>query len=158
VNRGVDSIPVAERFFIPREVAWLEDGPEAELSTRFTQLWTLKEAYAKALGVGIADVISNAWFEVGSTLAVRGTGDPCRFQFALFSPVPGYVAAVAAQPRSLGPLAIACLAATDGPGPKVRLTRNTTFVGRGAVSGCRCRASARRAHRDEDTSSGTEDD
>jgi 4'-phosphopantetheinyl transferase len=40
---------IAQRFFCPREVAWI-----GEDQARFTRLWTLKEAVIKALGHGLA--------------------------------------------------------------------------------------------------------
>jgi phosphopantetheinyl transferase len=40
---------IAERFFTPAEARWIAEDPE----TRFRMLWVLKEAYLKAVGVGI---------------------------------------------------------------------------------------------------------
>lgn len=50
---------VAERFFSPQERAWMADGAPAQ---RFFALWTLKEAYAKAVGIGIGQGIGAAHF------------------------------------------------------------------------------------------------
>lgn len=41
---------IAERYFTPAEARWVGDDP----GTRFPLLWVLKEAYLKALGVGLA--------------------------------------------------------------------------------------------------------
>ncbi len=41
---------IAERYFTPAEARWIETDPDA----RFRMLWVLKEAYLKALGVGLA--------------------------------------------------------------------------------------------------------
>jgi phosphopantetheinyl transferase len=46
--RDIDGI--AERYFTPAEVCWLAPDP----AKRFRMLWVLKEAYLKALGVGLA--------------------------------------------------------------------------------------------------------
>ena len=45
---------VADHFFAPAEVAGLMALPEAARPGRFFDLWTLKEAYIKARGMGLA--------------------------------------------------------------------------------------------------------
>lgn len=45
---------VADHFFAPAEVAGLMALPEAARRARFFDLWTLKEAYIKARGMGLA--------------------------------------------------------------------------------------------------------
>lgn len=45
---------VADHFFAPSEVAGLMALPEAARVARFFDLWTLKEAYIKARGMGLA--------------------------------------------------------------------------------------------------------
>lgn len=45
----------ARRYFSLSEIAWLEGFPDPERQRqKFVQLWTLKEAYVKALGRGIS--------------------------------------------------------------------------------------------------------
>ena len=44
---------LAERFFASDEIARLKAFPEREQRRAFFQLWTYKEAYLKALGVGL---------------------------------------------------------------------------------------------------------
>jgi 4'-phosphopantetheinyl transferase len=46
---------IAERFFTPAEARWLA----AEPVPRFRMLWVLKEAYLKAVGVGLAGGLSS---------------------------------------------------------------------------------------------------
>lgn len=46
--------PIADRLFDPAEAAELRSMPEARRIRRFFELWTQKEAYAKALGVGLS--------------------------------------------------------------------------------------------------------
>ena len=53
-NRRVD-LAIADRFFSPREQAQLKALPRDIQSKKFLELWTLKEAYAKAVGEGISD-------------------------------------------------------------------------------------------------------
>lgn len=45
--------PIADRLFEPDEAAELRSLPEGRRVHRFFELWTQKEAYAKALGVGL---------------------------------------------------------------------------------------------------------
>lgn len=48
------TVELAERYFAPAEVAALRALPEARRRDRFFDLWTLKEAYIKARGLGLA--------------------------------------------------------------------------------------------------------
>ena len=45
---------VAARYFHPEETAWLAAQPEERRDEAFTRLWTLKEAFTKALGEGLS--------------------------------------------------------------------------------------------------------
>jgi 4'-phosphopantetheinyl transferase len=45
---------LAEEFFAEEEVTFLRELPRDELSRAFLQIWTLKEAYLKSLGTGLA--------------------------------------------------------------------------------------------------------
>jgi len=54
INAGFDYLPVAERFFTPAENRYIrmeKENPEE----RFYELWTRKEAFLKAIGVGITE-------------------------------------------------------------------------------------------------------
>ncbi len=44
---------IARRFFHPSESAWLFSLPEEEQPAAFLRLWTCKESYVKALGLGL---------------------------------------------------------------------------------------------------------
>ncbi|WP_411149187.1 4'-phosphopantetheinyl transferase family protein [Streptomyces sp. A30] len=50
---------LAEKFCHPEELAELSGLPPAERNLRLVRLWTLKEAYTKALGVGLAHDFSS---------------------------------------------------------------------------------------------------
>lgn len=45
---------LAKRFFAPSETEWIE---ERDCDERFTRIWTLKEAYGKAVGQGVLDIL-----------------------------------------------------------------------------------------------------
>lgn len=53
VDRKTDPAEIAPRVFAPEEIEWmLSTGESDEQRDRFFRLWTLKESYAKALGIG----------------------------------------------------------------------------------------------------------
>jgi 4'-phosphopantetheinyl transferase len=52
-GRILDAAALAERYFSPCETASLARGGADALGLRFLELWTLKEAFAKAVGAGL---------------------------------------------------------------------------------------------------------
>jgi 4'-phosphopantetheinyl transferase len=54
IDRAVEFLMLARRFFAPPEADTLEAAPETILPERFFTLWTLKEAYIKARGMGLS--------------------------------------------------------------------------------------------------------
>ncbi len=54
LDRSVRPLEVADRFFSTREVDGLRALPVEQHRDRFLALWTLKEAYIKARGMGLA--------------------------------------------------------------------------------------------------------
>ena len=53
-NKPRRVVKIADRYFSSTEVEELLALPEADQLTRFYELWTLKEAYIKACGLGLA--------------------------------------------------------------------------------------------------------
>jgi 4'-phosphopantetheinyl transferase len=51
---GIDVPGIAERYFAPAEVAMLEGLSEAQAEAQFLRLWTCKEAFVKAIGLGLS--------------------------------------------------------------------------------------------------------
>jgi 4'-phosphopantetheinyl transferase len=65
-------LDIASRFFSPAEATALIALPEEDRIRRFFELWTLKEAYIKARGVGLSLGLSNFSFSPsGNTATVR---------------------------------------------------------------------------------------
>jgi len=87
---------VAKRFFSPYEIRVLESLPEEQQTEAFLNCWTRKEAYLKALGLGMSVPLDS--FDVslapGEPAALLRGADP-RWKLRSFVPVPGYIGAVA---------------------------------------------------------------
>jgi len=101
VTRAVDE-GVSRRFFAATEQA--EIGRAAtprERAERFFELWTLKEAYIKAIGLGLLHPLSTIVFEVGVDRSIAFTApadvDPARWRFVVFAPREDHRLAVAAR-------------------------------------------------------------
>jgi 4'-phosphopantetheinyl transferase len=96
---------VPERFFSPREVADLRALPADDQDTVFFDYWTLKEAYIKARGLGLALPLRQFTFirtpGRGPTIAFAPDlhDDPASWQFAQFWPTPDHRMAVAVRRR-----------------------------------------------------------
>jgi 4'-phosphopantetheinyl transferase len=56
------TLAIADRYFCPEEIAWLGELPEPERPRGFLRLWTLKEAFIKATGKGLAQNLASFWF------------------------------------------------------------------------------------------------
>ena len=63
-----DVLAIAERFFAPPEVSALRALPIEKQIDRFYSTWTLKEAYAKARGLGLSLPLNCARFQVAEDL------------------------------------------------------------------------------------------
>lgn len=92
---------IAKRFFSPQEVQALERLPESERRERFFAYWTLKEAYIKARGMGLAIPLKDFWFDVDTPgqicfdNAPALEDDPKRWWFARYRASPVHPLALA---------------------------------------------------------------
>ncbi|HLI82894.1 MAG TPA: 4'-phosphopantetheinyl transferase superfamily protein [Bryobacteraceae bacterium] len=103
-------LEIASRFFSPSETAALFALPEQDRIPRFYQLWTLKEAYIKARGIGLSLGLSNFSFSPsGNTATVRFepgfSDDPYSWDFRLFRILEDHLIATAIR-RSDTPLRV----------------------------------------------------
>lgn len=63
VDPGVD-LSIGQSYFCPEEGAQLNDLPDQDKPARFFEFWTLKEAYLKALGVGLSAGLQTISFDL----------------------------------------------------------------------------------------------
>ncbi len=110
-TRRADIDAIARRYFSPseqRELARPDAGRD-----RFFELWTLKEAYLKARGVGIAAALEKISFALEPAAPIRirfdpgFDDDPASWQFALHRPTARHVLSVAVRRSGGADLSIA---------------------------------------------------
>ena len=77
--RGFDP-NLARRFFHPTEQEWLFSQPEAEQSTAFFRLWTCKESFLKALGLGLSLPLDSFAVIPGEEVQLTQNADPRLWQ------------------------------------------------------------------------------
>ena len=82
------NLNVARRYFATSEVRTLFDLPESQQENRFLQLWTLKESYIKARGMGLALPLREfAFSHINDTPRIHFSSElddnPSRWQFFL---------------------------------------------------------------------------
>jgi len=101
LDRAVNGDDIAGRYFSPPEILGLQELPGVERGTRFIELWTLKEAYLKAIGVGLSNPLKDFGFDLTGTSALRFDAPPgsvsADWQFALFAPSDRHRMAVAVR-------------------------------------------------------------
>jgi len=103
--RRNDTAAIASHFFAPEE--------QADLGDRFFTYWTLKEAYIKARGKGLALPLDGFWFDLAGeeptiSFDERIDDDPALWRFQSFELSPDHLCSVALP---IGP----------GPRPDIKL-------------------------------------
>jgi len=110
-HRDLDAARLAERFFAASEVAALAALPEGAKRERFYDLWTVKEAVVKAVGLALPPALPQVAVAIRSDCDIELTRSPdCAdgvWQLELFTPTRGFRVAVAIlRPTGLPPLRI----------------------------------------------------
>ena len=81
---------IADRYFSDEEAAWLRECPDELRTVRFTEGWTLKEAFLKATGVGLSGSLANISFRFHENARIEFSTPPDIesdiWHFALFEP------------------------------------------------------------------------
>jgi 4'-phosphopantetheinyl transferase len=104
LDRPALAYDVARRCCSDEELADIHDEPEEHRQRRFLIYWTLKEAYLKALGLGISVHLPDVSFSLATgepRLNLRGSlaDDQRRWVFGLTQPTPRHILAAAAGVR-----------------------------------------------------------
>jgi 4'-phosphopantetheinyl transferase len=112
-QRVLDSARLAERFFAPAEVAALAALPARARQERFYDLWTVKEAVVKAVGLALPPALPHVAVEIRSDDDIELTRSPVTadgvWQLGLFTPARGFRLAIAIlRPSGSPPLRIWC--------------------------------------------------
>ncbi len=74
-RRRVDIAGVARAFFHPDEYQALQQLDESRRSEYFFSLWTLKEAWIKAIGKGLAQSLRTAKFDLTTATRIMVSGE-----------------------------------------------------------------------------------
>ena len=103
-------LDVADTHFAPVERAALRALPPADQARRFVEIWTLKEAYVKARGLGLSLALDGFAFHLRPgepprlTIDVQLSDDAASWQLALFTPTPEHCAALCVRRGAEPPL------------------------------------------------------
>ncbi len=101
IGDRVDGRDIAARYFSPREIAALDACAPSERRARFIEFWTLKEAYLKATGQGLAERLDLFGFALEGSEGLRFQAPPGlsseAWTFALCAPSTHDRLAVAVQ-------------------------------------------------------------
>lgn len=113
---AADASEVAEQFFSPAELAELSTLDGARRPARFYELWTLREAYLKARGVGLTLPLDQLSFRPDASGGARAAfgpairDDPAHWQFGLVWLTDRHLAATCLRrPAAEAPTQIALL-------------------------------------------------
>jgi len=114
-QRKGETVEIADRFFAPTEAAALRALPVERQRERFFELWTLKESYIKARGLGLSLPLEHFAFELRPGKAPRITFDPrlkdepASWQFFQLQLSERHKAALAVRRAEALPLTVRCL-------------------------------------------------
>ncbi len=103
VERRRDDIDLslADRYFTASEASYIHSRTAGSRPAAFFDIWTLKEAYIKARGMGLSIDLNCFGFEIGHDIQIYMENDlddrPDRWSFFQFTPEPDYHAAIAVQ-------------------------------------------------------------
>ena len=110
LSRPTPGLDVAERFFSPEEYRMLRQAPASQQHELFFAIWTLKEAYIKARGMGLSLPLDQFAFDLHH-LEIRGVhfrenlnDSPERWQFDVQRAEPGHILAFAVRRHGAGNL------------------------------------------------------
>jgi 4'-phosphopantetheinyl transferase len=100
LRRDLDYQALMSRVFAPAEIFALNSMPPLKQRNHFYSLWTMKEAYIKARGMGLSLPLDGFWFDLEGTaprvqFSERCADTPAHRQFFSFEPTPEHALALA---------------------------------------------------------------
>ena len=99
-SRRVEFMELAERYYAPAEFAHLRMLRGAALQSAFFTIWTLKEAFVKAIGLGLRFPLETFSFELDGDRLVRFHPPPTlpgSWRFVQFAPTDRHRGALAVE-------------------------------------------------------------
>jgi 4'-phosphopantetheinyl transferase len=109
VHQADDLLDLANRYFSPDEVGALRSCRSEDVAERFFALWTLKESYIKARGMGLAlplDAFTFSFSVSDDRIAIRFDAriadQPDHWTFTLMRPTPVHCLATALRHERVG--------------------------------------------------------
>lgn len=119
-TRETLTMDLAARFFAPAEVAQAAALPPAPRREALYAFWTLKEAYIKAVGLGLSVPLDAFAFTLAPVMTdpptisftPRHPGDPAEWLFRRFRPLPDHPMALALRHPAPDRVRVSCDRAT----------------------------------------------
>jgi 4'-phosphopantetheinyl transferase len=88
-------LAMAKQFFAPAEYRFIAGAPDARLQhERFFAVWTAKESYIKAVGMGLSLPLDSFTTVADGRLITEGVIDGQRWHFASYALSPNYAVAL----------------------------------------------------------------
>jgi 4'-phosphopantetheinyl transferase len=107
IDEAKSDSAVARAFFAPAELELLRRVPEAEWPVWFFRVWTLKEAYIKAIGTGLNTPLQSFSFTfdpIRITFAAAADDHPQDWHFTMLPTTAEHVLSLAVHRPAGGPL------------------------------------------------------
>jgi len=127
VDRMTLGPEIAARYFAAAEIRMLDAHPPEQYAGRFIELWTLKEAYIKAVGTGLAHALDSFAFafegESGLQFAAPHGVAASDWQFLLAAPAANYRLGIAVSGSGVRPWRITMQRTGPEAGAAVRPLR-----------------------------------
>jgi 4'-phosphopantetheinyl transferase len=125
-TREVEFREIAASHFAPRELEDMRSRPAEQLRATFYSYWTLKEAYIKGRGMGLALPLDSFWFDLAVEPPVLDCAshcgdDPKAWQFRQMAPTERHRLALGVRAAPTVRLDVGVRWADDGPfAPRAR--------------------------------------
>jgi 4'-phosphopantetheinyl transferase len=102
MDREIEILELADRYFSQPEAQALRALPASERQRHFVSIWTLKESYIKARGLGLSQTLNQFSFlleheKISVTFGPGMSEDAARWRFGLLEFPPNYMVAVGAD-------------------------------------------------------------